>query len=39
MKLGQRFVQARNALYQNSVKTGMFSSSFCVDRARAHLGS
>ncbi len=39
MKPGQHFVQARNVLYQNSIKTGVFSSSFYVDRAHAHLGS
>ncbi len=32
MKPGQRFVQAQNALYRNSIKTGVFSSSFQVDR-------
>ncbi len=39
MKPGQCFVQARNSLYRNSIKTGVFSSSFHVDSACTHLGS
>ncbi len=39
MKPCQRLVQVHNALYRNSIKTGGLSSSFCVDRACAHLSS
>ncbi len=39
LKHGQRFVRVRITLYRNSVKTGVFSSSFCVNRAHTHLSS
>ncbi len=39
MKPSQCFVQERNVPHWNSIKTGVFGSLFCVDRAHTHLGS
>ncbi len=39
VKPGQCFIQVRSALCRNSIKTGMFSNSFCINRVHAHLGS